>query len=272
MNPHPPLPSLLLNFDRCLIMRPNTAFEGSIRPRKQSTEQIAPSPGPTTFFLATESDLDRRGSSAPASQDSSQRTSKDTIEAGSPRKTSPSKAPIQAHPPREGSRRRSTIRPKSIEGLRHEAIRQQTAQKQRTPGSLTPDLPSSQEPSLPSSPKSISSKSLPKSDDDLTQDESSSQAIESEDDEGEEPGSTSLQDSAPQLIMPSIRMPSRRPFTERGKKLGKFKILVAGSRGDYMPFQKHQTSLTRHRQWQDVSDQIHCPVMRRHRACRSTRY
>lgn len=37
--------------------------------------------------------------------------------------------------------------------------------------------------------------------------------------------------SAPQLIMPSIKMPSRRPFTERGKSLGRLKVLIAGDSG-----------------------------------------
>lgn len=33
---------------------------------------------------------------------------------------------------------------------------------------------------------------------------------------------------APQLVMPSLKMPSRRPFTENGKNMGRLKILVAG--------------------------------------------
>jgi hypothetical protein len=37
--------------------------------------------------------------------------------------------------------------------------------------------------------------------------------------------------SAPQLVMPSIRMPSRRPFTETGKSLGRLKVLIAGRVG-----------------------------------------
>ncbi|KAI3337629.1 hypothetical protein HD806DRAFT_477225 [Xylariaceae sp. AK1471] len=37
--------------------------------------------------------------------------------------------------------------------------------------------------------------------------------------------------SAPQLIMPSIQMPSRRPFTETGKNFGRLKILLAGHSG-----------------------------------------
>lgn len=41
--------------------------------------------------------------------------------------------------------------------------------------------------------------------------------------------------SAPQLIMPSIRMPSRRPFTEEGKRIGRLKVLVAGDSGTLAP-------------------------------------
>jgi hypothetical protein len=39
--------------------------------------------------------------------------------------------------------------------------------------------------------------------------------------------------SAPQLVMPSIKMPSRRPFTERGKNMGRLKVLIAGDSGMY---------------------------------------
>ncbi|ETS76058.1 hypothetical protein PFICI_13002 [Pestalotiopsis fici W106-1] len=35
--------------------------------------------------------------------------------------------------------------------------------------------------------------------------------------------------SAPQLVMPSIKMPSRRPFTSTGKSLGRLKVLCAGA-------------------------------------------
>ena len=38
-------------------------------------------------------------------------------------------------------------------------------------------------------------------------------------------------DKAPKFIMPSLTIPSRRPFTEAGKAMGKLKILVAGSSG-----------------------------------------
>ncbi|KAL2259175.1 hypothetical protein VTK26DRAFT_7240 [Humicola hyalothermophila] len=44
---------------------------------------------------------------------------------------------------------------------------------------------------------------------------------------------SSMMDSgcAPQLIMPSIKMPSRRPFTEEGKRMGRLKVLIAGDSG-----------------------------------------
>ena len=63
-------------------------------------------------------------------------------------------------------------------------------------------------------------------------DDNASQAIMSSGDEERETA-LELMDSgsAPQLVMPSIKMPSRRPFTEKGKALGRFKVLVAGDSG-----------------------------------------
>ncbi|KAI9708417.1 MAG: hypothetical protein M1828_002989 [Chrysothrix sp. TS-e1954] len=93
-----------------------------------------------------------------------------------------------------------------------------------------------------STPRSVSLRSFGLSDDD--QDESS-QAIASssegeedgdnadessrrENDQDESTGRDDNHDSAVQLVMPSILMPSRRPFTEKGKHMGKLKIMVAG--------------------------------------------
>ncbi|KAI1144603.1 Septin-domain-containing protein [Hypoxylon sp. FL0543] len=55
----------------------------------------------------------------------------------------------------------------------------------------------------------------------------------SSDEEPLEQGHSSTGDSgsAPQLVMPSIKMPSRRPFTETGKSLGRLKVLFAGDSG-----------------------------------------
>lgn len=68
------------------------------------------------------------------------------------------------------------------------------------------------------------------SDSDSIEEDRSSQAMLSSGEEDGEVQST-LRDSAPQLIMPSLKMPSRRPFTEKGKSMGTLKILIAGSRG-----------------------------------------
>lgn len=39
-------------------------------------------------------------------------------------------------------------------------------------------------------------------------------------------------DSSSQFVMPSIAMPTRRPFTEKGKSMGRLKIMVAGDSGN----------------------------------------
>lgn len=89
--------------------------------------------------------------------------------------------------------------------------------------------------SLPSSPKSTSTRSLKPFDEISNQDETEGEPL----DFGgstERFDTSQLQDSAPQLVMPCIKMPSRRPFTERGKNMGRFKILVAGAAGQYYNF------------------------------------
>ncbi|KAK3939364.1 hypothetical protein QBC46DRAFT_364863 [Diplogelasinospora grovesii] len=61
-------------------------------------------------------------------------------------------------------------------------------------------------------------------------------AVEDDEEQAEEdPGAScsSMIDSgsAPQLVMPSIKMPSRRPFTDEGKRMGLLKVLIAGDSG-----------------------------------------
>lgn len=50
---------------------------------------------------------------------------------------------------------------------------------------------------------------------------------------GEDDLPASMLDSggAPQLIMPSLKLPSRRPFTDEGKSMGRLKVLIAGDSG-----------------------------------------
>ena len=85
-----------------------------------------------------------------------------------------------------------------------------------------------------SPPKSVSVHSLKLSDEDSALDDVASQAItssgEEEEDADVQQGSLS---SFPQLVMPSIQMPTRRPFTNKGKTMGKLKVMVAGESGTY---------------------------------------
>lgn len=110
----------------------------------------------------------------------------------------------------------------------------QKSQTSPAPSSLpmTPSLLGSPaEPaSVPSSPKSISVRSFRPMDEISIPDGASSQAMDSGDEDGLA-GYTEPQIGAPQLVMPSIRMPSRRPFTEQGKAMGRLKLLVAGAPG-----------------------------------------
>lgn len=214
-------------------MRPTsgaTTFDGDRQPRKQSDHTPQrPVAGPSTFFLATESDLARRNQ-PDVSHSSPVSTLKETLDVLN------NEHKIR-NEPRETSRRRSTIRPRSIEELRSEAARQHGSNR-TSPSLFAMSSAASQESSLPGSPKSLSSRSLPQSDDAAT-DDNNSQAVES-DEEDETAGSPvhSMRDSAPQLIMPSISIPSRRPFTERGKQISKLKIMVAGSKGLSSPTAK----------------------------------
>ncbi|EGP92280.1 unnamed protein product [Zymoseptoria tritici ST99CH_1E4] len=75
-----------------------------------------------------------------------------------------------------------------------------------------------------STPRSTSPKSFRLSD----EDETGSQALQSSN--GDE-GDHSLLERTPQLVMPSLAMPTRRPFTEKGKQMGRAKIMVVGSKG-----------------------------------------
>lgn len=90
-----------------------------------------------------------------------------------------------------------------------------------------PYTPLSFPPSSMSSPGSRRSSDAGSSMDDVA-----SQAIVSSGDEDRDIGSVMIDSgSAPQLVMPSIKMPSRRPFTERGKNMGRLKVLIAGDSG-----------------------------------------
>ncbi|KAI5370790.1 Putative P-loop containing nucleoside triphosphate hydrolase [Septoria linicola] len=78
----------------------------------------------------------------------------------------------------------------------------------------------------PSTPRSGSPKSFRLSDEEHSvRDETGSQAIcSSSGDEGQSPDL----ERTPQLVMPSLSMPVRRPFTDQGRRTGRAKIMVVG--------------------------------------------
>ncbi|KAF7949169.1 hypothetical protein EAE96_008337 [Botrytis aclada] len=107
-------------------------------------------------------------------------------------------------------------------------------------GTTSPVRPSTTEASRPYTPLSlysaagesfISSPGSRISDTESLNDEISSQAIVSGGED--EQNAPAMMDSCsdPQLVMPSIKMPSRRPFTEKGKNMGRLKVLIAGDSG-----------------------------------------
>ncbi|WPG97588.1 Hypothetical protein R9X50_00036600 [Acrodontium crateriforme] len=102
-----------------------------------------------------------------------------------------------------------------------------------TPAGMSPRL----ELGMVGTPRSGSPKSVRLSDEEngSVADDASSQAVLSSngDDENEQSvnGENDKRSSMPQLVMPSISMPSRRPFTERGKRMGRLKVMVVGPDG-----------------------------------------
>lgn len=148
-----------------------------------------------------------------------------------PAERSPMSSPSQEHDDLEEpeiSRRPSTIKPLEPESQESPLRPPVSSIASRPLTPLHPDEPSS----LPSSPKSISNQSFRPLDDISITDEISSQAIGSGDEEERSRASPHLgPGGASQLIMPSIKMPSRRPFTERGKVMDRFKVLMAGAPG-----------------------------------------
>lgn len=90
---------------------------------------------------------------------------------------------------------------------------------------------------LPSTPRSASVRSVRLSDEEGSIiDDTASQALHSSSEDEDVPADNTLVESeppssVPQLVMPSISMPTRRPFTERGKRIPRLKIMLAGPSG-----------------------------------------
>jgi septin family protein len=97
---------------------------------------------------------------------------------------------------------------------------------------LTP-LKLSPNPGMPTTPRSESVQSFRLSDEEASVGwEINSQAIQSSNgDEDEDDRVSNLdlsQEREPQLVMPSISMPARRPFTAQGRNMGRLKVMVVG--------------------------------------------
>ncbi|KAL2357254.1 hypothetical protein BJ546DRAFT_435985 [Cryomyces antarcticus] len=115
-----------------------------------------------------------------------------------------------------------------------------TSSSPHTPLHLSP----APESGFASTPRSSSIRSFRLSDEESLMDDSASQtsqAIQSSSGEEEEEGDTLVEPGdngtseekvhGISLVMPSIAMPSRRPFTDRGKSMGRLKVMVAGVGG-----------------------------------------
>ncbi|KAJ5105107.1 hypothetical protein NUU61_002454 [Penicillium alfredii] len=203
-------------------MRPSPDICAKPPPGSPSLDSFDPRT-PATFFLS------RNPSSDPPSPASEDELPAETMYGVHSLDESLSQLATSPPPPEHSlhydlgspiARRRSTLKPRESP--------MSAASRPLTPLNLsTPD-----EPSLPSSPKSISNHSLRPLDDISITDEINSQPVGSGDEEEGPRTSPRLgPGGASQLIMPSIRMPSRRPFTERGKAMGRFKVLLAGAPG-----------------------------------------
>lgn len=230
-------------------MRPSAGGDALAgRSRKSSlADATTPLAGPghgtqTTFFLANEETMDRASATTETEGTDSAYGVRSLDDAvgdagegdgrgeGDDEEDEDTKSHTQESSSERPARGEPDPLPDSRPSTSHIRPRRQspcTASLPLTPLSLASPAPGS---SLPSSPKSGSSRSLRQSDEDSVADDTGSQAIVSSGEEDVEPAQ-GVRDSTPQLVMPSIKMPSRRPFTERGKNMGRLKILIAGDTG-----------------------------------------
>nr|OQO24240.1 hypothetical protein B0A51_12296 [Rachicladosporium sp. CCFEE 5018] len=89
------------------------------------------------------------------------------------------------------------------------------------------------ESAMPSTPRSASMKSFRLSDEEASvASETHSQAVQSSNEDEDELAVLPVSNEAdPQLVMPSLTLPSRRPFTDRGRHMGRLKVMVVGPSG-----------------------------------------
>ncbi|KAH6620463.1 Septin-domain-containing protein [Boeremia exigua] len=243
-------------------MRPHPggsdALPAPIKPRSRKSSMdhaAAPSSnGPTTFFMRSEQEMEQSLAASQSTQsirrprDSTYgvQSLADTLEAAfGAESTLASNKPERRssagshgrHAARSASHGSSADSAKSPESPMASPLRtlkrklsSRTASMPLTPvNDMLSPLPTS---ATPSTPTSVSLHSLKLSDEGSLLDDTGSQVItssgEEDDDVDTQQGASS---SFPQLVMPSIQMPTRRPFTTKGKNMGKLKVMVAGQAG-----------------------------------------
>jgi hypothetical protein len=239
--------------------QPRKSSLGDIPVSTQGSQHNSPM---MTYFLANQSQIDESMSKSTGSESYGVESLEDTISRASMSEEADDKPRNLRYG--DDDTNDKVKRPEKIRSFTQaslDTVKASTSSK--SPHLIRPETPVSQLISplnvdspgpgstIPGSPvtASIRSFSLRNSDDDSDVEDSSSQAIVSSGDEEGDTGlesvrsigldskhlQASLLDSDPQLIMPSIRMPSRRPFTTRGKEMGRLKVLIAGDSGILSP-------------------------------------
>ncbi|KAL5413904.1 hypothetical protein PMIN06_001519 [Paraphaeosphaeria minitans] len=200
---------------------------------------------PTTFFMRTEEDMERsmqasRNTAAVNRQKESNfgvQSLPDTLEAAFASDTQIGDGRVdntRAHTT-QGKRNmlrasRDSSQPAGTEFESCKSSPPRTSRRDVSSPSQSNPLSPMPASALPSTPTSASLQSFKLSDEETESDEAISHAVASG---HEDENDTTVDQSAsfPQLVMPSIQMPSRRPFTTKGKAMGKLKVLVAGRAG-----------------------------------------
>lgn len=237
-------------------MRPGGDVGGQ-RPRKDldnASQGVSYNHGnPTSFFITSENMLGQESPEAVGKLKGSTfgvESLQETVYGGEPGDGKDNDDSDSHETSKRESRRRSTLKPvardqeHSPEGNEivspsqtKEALPSHSNLRHASPPSASESFTSLlqrsqlQSLSLPDSPKSGSTRSFRPSDEESIDDTASQAIVSSGEDENDY--SSEVQDSSPQLIMPSIKMPSRRPFTDRGKGMGRLKIMIAGDSGKH---------------------------------------
>ncbi|KAF2109156.1 Septin-domain-containing protein [Lophiotrema nucula] len=242
-------------------MRPSAGGDAlpTVKPRSRKSS-LADQPAaynsshvPTTFFLRSEGEMEPAGTSAQHAGPAGRQTEstfgvqslEDTLQAAFGQEASATDelldhASMVATPEHASSRRTShsssrtsSRQPEGSKASPTKKYRRKTSNNtvSAPPTPLNMDSQSPSAPSaMPSTPKSESLHSLKLSDEESVLDDVASQAMASSGEE-EDTAEQTASGSFPQLVMPSIQMPTRRPFTEKGKAMGSLKVLVAGEAG-----------------------------------------